>query len=90
MKISVVTTVYNRPEHLRLLVAALAAQTRPPDEIVVADDGSAGATVAAVERLRAAAPLPVRVVRQAKDGYRLAAARRCTALAARIKTAASA
>ena len=75
MKISVVTTVYDRPEHLRLLVAALAAQTRPPDEIVVADDGSAGATVAAVERLRAAAPLPVRVVRQAKDGYRLAAAR---------------
>ena len=30
MKISVLTTVYNRPEHLRLLLASLAAQTRRP------------------------------------------------------------
>jgi len=75
MKISVVTTIYNRPEHLRLLLGALAAQTRVPDEIVVADDGSDAATVAALERLRAAGGIPVQVVRQEKDGYRLAAAR---------------
>ena len=75
MKISVVTTVYNRPEHLRLLLAALAAQTRVPDEFVVADDGSDAATVAALERLLPACGMPARVVRQEKDGYRLAAAR---------------
>lgn len=75
MKISVVTTVYNRPEHLRLLLAALASQTRPPDEVVVADDGSDAATVAALDRLLPGCGLPVRRVRQEKDGYRLAAAR---------------
>lgn len=75
MKISVVTTVYNRPEHLRLLAAALAAQTRPPDELVVADDGSDAATVAALERLLPGCGIPAQVVRQEKDGYRLAAAR---------------
>ena len=40
MKISVVTTTYNRPRHFRLFLAALAAQTRRPDEVVAADDGS--------------------------------------------------
>lgn len=75
MKISVLTTVYNRPEHLRLLLSALAAQTRPPDEVIVADDGSDAATVAALQRLLPAYGLPARVVRQEKNGYRLAAAR---------------
>lgn len=75
MKISVLTTIYNRPDHLRLLAAALAAQTRPPDELVVADDGSDAATVVAMERLLPACGLPAKVVRQEKDGYRLAAAR---------------
>ena len=75
MKISVLTTIYNRPEHLRLLAAALAAQSRPPDELVVADDGSDAATGAALARFLPACGLPVQVVRQEKDGYRLAAAR---------------
>ena len=75
MKISVVTTIYDRPEHLRLLLAALAEQTRPPDEVVVADDGSGAATVAAMARLLPACGIPAKVVRQEKDGYRLAAAR---------------
>ena len=75
MKISVLTTLYNRPDHLRLLAAALAAQTRPPDELVVADDGSDAATGAALARFLPACGIPARVVRQEKDGYRLAAAR---------------
>ena len=75
MKISVLTTIYNRPDHLRLLAAALAAQTRVPDELVVADDGSDAATVAALGRWLPACGIPVKVVRQEKDGYRLAAAR---------------
>lgn len=75
MKISVVTTIYNRPEHLRLLAAALAAQTRPPDEIIVADDGSDEATASAMAGLLPSCGIPAKVVRQEKDGYRLAAAR---------------
>ena len=75
MKISVLTTIYNRPEHLRLLVASLAAQTRRPDEIIVADDGSDAATVEAMSHCLARCGFPATVVRQEKDGYRLAAAR---------------
>ena len=83
MKISVITTIYNRPDHLRLLVASLAAQTRPPDELIVADDGSDSATVAGIERLRTAADLPITVVQQEKDGFRAAAARNLGMRAAR-------
>ena len=75
MKISVITTIYNRPGHLRLLLASLATQTRVPDEIVVADDGSDAATVAAMSRCLAECGFAATVVRQEKDGYRLAAAR---------------
>lgn len=75
MKITVVTTLYNRPAHLRLMLAALAGQTRRPDEVVVADDGSDDATADALRALAAASPIPCTVVRQEKDGYRLAAAR---------------
>ena len=75
MKISVVTTIYNRAEHLRLMLASLALQTRRPDEIVVADDGSDEATAEAAAGHLAGCGMPARAVRQEKDGYRLAAAR---------------
>ena len=75
MKISVITTLYNRPEHIRLLAASLALQTRVPDELVVADDGSDEATAEALARLLPSCGFPAKVVRQEKDGYRLSAAR---------------
>ncbi|MBI3299597.1 MAG: glycosyltransferase family 2 protein [Elusimicrobia bacterium] len=40
MTISVVIPTRDRPVELRRLLAALAAQTRPPDEVVVVDSGS--------------------------------------------------
>jgi putative protease len=75
MKISVVTTVYNRPEHLRLFLAALQIQTRRPDEIVVSDDGSAPDSAAAVERHLASCSIPSKRIWEPHDGYRLSAAR---------------
>lgn len=75
MKLSVLVTIYNRPEHLRLLLDSLAIQRRRPDEIIVADDGSDAGTVAAMDRLLPACGIPAQTVRQEKDGYRLAAAR---------------
>ena len=82
MKVSVITTVYNRPEHFRLMLAALAAQSRRPDEVVVADDGSDADTVSARRAHVDASPLPCVFVRQEKDGYRLAAARNLATRAA--------
>ncbi|MBR6021975.1 MAG: glycosyltransferase [Kiritimatiellae bacterium] len=75
MKIAVVTTTYNRPGHFRLFLEALAGQTRPPDEVLVSDDGS---DEDAWDEMRAAADasgLPVKWARQSHEGYRLAAAR---------------
>ncbi len=43
-------------------LASLAAQTRPPDELVVSDDASTDATAAIVNTFAARAPFPVRLV----------------------------
>jgi glycosyltransferase involved in cell wall biosynthesis len=40
MKTSVIVTTYNRPDALKKVLEGLYAQTRLPDEILVADDGS--------------------------------------------------
>ncbi|MDR0993955.1 MAG: glycosyltransferase [Verrucomicrobiota bacterium] len=75
MKISVITTLYNRPDHFRLFWAALAAQTRRPDELVVADDGSDETVAQTVQAAVAASGIPAVYVRQEKQGFRAAAAR---------------
>ncbi len=46
MKLSVIVTTYNRPDALKKVLEALVAQTRIPDEILVADDGSGPGTEA--------------------------------------------
>jgi glycosyltransferase involved in cell wall biosynthesis len=40
MKISVIVTTYNRPDALKRVLDGLLHQTRLPDEIIIADDGS--------------------------------------------------
>lgn len=44
MKVSVIITTYNRPGALKRVVHGLLGQTRVPDEIVIADDGSSSET----------------------------------------------
>jgi glycosyltransferase involved in cell wall biosynthesis len=44
MQVSVVVTVYNERSNIRRLLASLAQQTRPPDEIVICDGGSTDGT----------------------------------------------
>ena len=53
MAISLVLTVLNEGESLRLLLDSLVAQTRPPDEFVVADGGSRDGTLSRIEPYRA-------------------------------------
>ena len=40
MKISLIISTYNRPEALRLSLMSAKVQTRIPDEVIIADDGS--------------------------------------------------
>jgi glycosyltransferase involved in cell wall biosynthesis len=60
-RLLVVSPVRNEAAHLERVVAAMAAQTRPPDEWVVVDDGSDDGTGELLESLAPAVPF-MRVV----------------------------
>ncbi len=62
--ISVVIPAYNAAATIAAAIESALAQTRPPDEIIVVDDGSRDDTAAVVERFGAA----VRLVRQTNAG----------------------
>jgi glycosyltransferase involved in cell wall biosynthesis len=75
MKLSVLSTVYNRPRHAAFLLRALALSARRPDEVILADDGSDPPALRAMEEAAAAAPFPVKIVRQTHEGARRSASR---------------
>lgn len=75
MKISVIATTYNRPDALTRVMAGLAAQVRLPDEVIIADDGSAPDTADAVEHFRDRCPFALHHVWQEDEGFRAAAIR---------------
>ncbi len=52
LKVTVIATVLNEATNVPALIESLAAQTRKPDELIIADGGSTDGTV---ERIRAAA-----------------------------------
>lgn len=62
MKVTVIATVLNEDKNIRRLLDSLAAQTRPPDEVVIVDGGSADDTVAVLEAYAAEGRLPLRVI----------------------------
>ncbi len=62
MKVSLILTVLNEGESIRGVLDSLAAQTRPPDEVVIADGGSRDDTVAILRSYAAAGRLPLRMI----------------------------
>lgn len=71
MKVSVIVTTYNRPDALEKVIAALLSQTRPPDEILVADDGSGPETRELITSLQSNSGPPLHHVWQEDEGFRL-------------------
>jgi glycosyltransferase involved in cell wall biosynthesis len=66
---------YNQPKSLALVLEAVARQTRPVDEIIIADDGSARPTFDVIERLQQQFSLPISaVITQEDRGFRKAVA----------------
>ncbi|HEY2971172.1 MAG TPA: glycosyltransferase, partial [Pyrinomonadaceae bacterium] len=61
MKISVAMCTYNGAPYLREQLNSIAAQTRPPDELVVCDDVSADLTCEIVTSFAASVHFPVRL-----------------------------
>ncbi len=70
-EVSVVMATYEGARFIRAQLGSLLAQTLPPAELVVADDGSSDDTVRIVTDALESAPFPVRViVNRERKGYR--------------------
>ena len=70
MRCGLVVTTCERPRALARVLESLATQTRWPDEVLIADDGSGPDTAELVGRFAATAPRPVRHLWQQHDGFR--------------------
>jgi glycosyltransferase involved in cell wall biosynthesis len=75
MKLSVIVTTYNRPDALKKVLEGLYAQTRLPDEILVADDGSGPGTGAMLRAFKNRTGPVVVHIWQKDLGFRAARAR---------------
>ena len=62
MQISVIATVYNEGNNLCKLLDSLIAQTRRPDEVVIADGGSTDNTLAILAEYEETGKLPLKVI----------------------------
>ncbi|WP_323137528.1 glycosyltransferase [Dyella subtropica] len=74
-KVSLVVLTYNWPDALAKVLASIPTQSRLPDEVIVADDGSTEATRDVIERAAASFPVPIRHVWQEDLGFRAARCR---------------
>lgn len=68
LTVSVIIPVYNGERFLDEALHSVLAQTLPPDEIVVVDDGSTDGSAAIVAGLVSASPLPIRYIHQENRG----------------------
>jgi GT2 family glycosyltransferase len=67
---SLIINTYNWPAALQLVLKSLLVQKRMPDELVIADDGSADETKTLIEKFTLICPVPVVHVWQRDDGWR--------------------
>lgn len=76
-------STYNWEEALALVLRSAAAQSRPPDEVIVADDGSGERTAILLKEIARSFPVPLRHVWQPDEGFRVARSRNRGIAAAR-------
>lgn len=58
-KCSLVTPTYNWPEALELLLKSILNQSHPPDEVIIADDGSSSETKELIQNFQKTFPVPL-------------------------------
>ena len=81
MKITLLVTTFNWPNALDVVMESIAIQVRPPDEVIIADDGSALATLDIISKWRK--KLNVKHVWLPDNGFRAARARNLAVLKSR-------
>lgn len=72
MKISLIITTYNNPFFLGKVMRSILVQSRLPDELIIADDGSGNDTASVVRDFSKIALFPVTHVWQEHKGFRAA------------------
>jgi len=75
MTVSLIITTYNWPEALNVVLKSALKQSRFPDEVIVADDGSGIATAECIEEMGKTTSVPIHHVWQEDKGFRAASAR---------------
>lgn len=80
--VAIIVSTYNAPGFLRQVLQGYLSQTRFPDQLIVADDGSGSETAAVVADFAGRAPFPVLHVWQEDQGFRAAKVRNEAAKAA--------
>ena len=70
MRISLIITTYNWPQALDLALTSVAHQSRLPDEVIIADDGSGEETARLVASWSAKLGVPLHHVWQENQGFR--------------------
>lgn len=82
VRTSLVITSHERPELLAAVLDSVARQHSAPDEVVIADDGSGGATRELILDFARRSVVPVRTLFQPHEGFRLARLRNLAIAAA--------
>jgi glycosyltransferase involved in cell wall biosynthesis len=75
VRVSLLLTTFDRPDALSCVLESVRSQTVPPDELIVADDGSGADTRIVSDAFRASVHFPVTHVWQPHDGFRAGRAR---------------
>lgn len=70
MKISLVISTYNRPDVLAKSLEGVTLQRRPPDEVLIADDGSGQPTRDLVQSWSKSLTFPVKHIWHEDHGFR--------------------
>lgn len=70
MKSALIVSTYNRPKALALCLESIRRQRVLPDEVVIADDGSAQETARLIADAAASFPVPLKHVWQEDEGFR--------------------
>lgn len=81
LKTTLLVSAYNQVDVLPLYLMSLQRQSRLPDELVVADDGSSDHTKELIEEWSKKLPFPVKHIWHPDEGFRLAAIRNKAILA---------
>lgn len=78
---SLLISTYNWPAALELCLKSILLQVQLPDEVIIADDGSASETKELIDKYRDIFPVPLKHVWHPDNGFQLAAIRNKAILA---------